>query len=109
MYKQQLREFLAARINLTELKNFIDDRLFELRQTPDVTDEQAILSNLELVIHESAEGMRSEVELYEAIRLVALAEVGSTINISPATQSAVNTYTFAAPVTEYHCPDTVAV
>ena len=108
MYKQQLKDFLTGRISLAQLRNFIDDRLFDLRQTPDMTEEQVLLSHLELIIHECAEGLRSDVELFELIRLTVLPELVTTIDISPETYTASQTITFAAaPVKEYPCPDKV--
>lgn len=38
-----------------EIKGFVEDRLFELRQTPDMTDEKRSLSHIELILHEADE------------------------------------------------------
>ena len=108
VYKEPLREFMGGRLSLKQLREFIDDRLFELRQTPDMTEERELLSYLELIIHECSEGLRSDVELFERIRLVILPGVVSTVDISPRTYTATHTVNLtAAPVTEYRCPDRV--
>ena len=65
--KEKLIDFLSGSIQLDELNEVIDDRLFELRQKPDLTDEQELLSTLELIIHETEEGFRSSDELYATI------------------------------------------
>jgi len=65
--KEKLVEFLSGNIQLDELNEVIDDWLFELRQKPDLTDEQELLSTLELIIHETQEGFRSSDELYATI------------------------------------------
>lgn len=110
MYKQKLRDFLDNLINLEQLKDFIDERLFELRQTPEMSEEQDWLSGLELIIHECAEGLRSDVEIFECIRLIVLPDLVSTIDISPKTSAATQTISLAAaPVREYPCPDRVLV
>jgi hypothetical protein len=113
MLKQQLKEFLLNRINLSELTNLIEDRLFGLRQTPEITEEKEILSNLELLIHEYNEGLRSDAELNEAIKQAILPEVVPIINspiVVAETGTAVFTYSFArSPATEYQCQETVSV
>ncbi len=65
--KDKLRDFLSGNIELDELNEVIDERLFELRQKPDLTDEQELLSTLELIIHETQDGFRSLDELYATI------------------------------------------
>ena len=68
--KEKLIDFLSGNIRLDELTEVIDDWLFELRQEPDLTHEQEILSNLELIIHETQEGFRSLGELFTTIMSV---------------------------------------
>jgi hypothetical protein len=108
MLKQQLNDFMQEKISLSELKSIIEDRLFELRQTPTLSREQEILSNLELLIHESAEGLRSTDELYEAIRLEALPEVSNTINISIRIGTSTNIFTGASPTRDYQCSELIS-
>lgn len=62
-----LNRFISGRIKADELAEIIDDRLFELRQKPSPVPEQRILCELELYLHEVAEGYRSWEELYELI------------------------------------------
>ena len=65
--KEKLINFLSGNIQIDELNEVIDNRLFELRQEPNLTDEQELLSTLELIIHETEEGFRSLDELYATI------------------------------------------
>ena len=87
--KDKLMDFIAGNIQLDELTEDIDERLFELRQKPDLTGEQEILSNLELIIHETEEGFRSLDELYATImNVIELNNSERTV-----TTIALNTYT----------------
>ena len=46
MLKQQMNEFLQGKLGLQELEDLIENRLFELRQTPTMSEEQELLSRL---------------------------------------------------------------
>lgn len=105
--KEKLMDFLSGSIQLDELNEVIDDRLFELRQKPDLTDEQELLSTLELIIHETEEGFRSSDELYATI--MAVIELNNsektvtTIKFNTSSSSEVNPVIIGAiPVRDYH-------
>ena len=63
-YIRILAEFVTGEINFSKFKQVVEDRLLELRQQPKTTNEQRLLSNIELHLHEAKEGLRSEFELY---------------------------------------------
>ncbi len=100
-----LQEFVSGDINLEDLSEVIDERLFELRQKPEVSPEQERLSSLELYIHEISEGYRNLDELYEH----AFSEVENklserfikTITLNSSTNSEFQITTRAIPVKDY--------
>jgi hypothetical protein len=63
-----LSDFLTGRNDINEMSIAIDDRLFELRQVPDETDEERFLSIIELLICEVKDGFRPSGELEEYVR-----------------------------------------
>ena len=63
-YIEELAKFVTGDIGLSEFKQLVEERLFELRQEPDVTQEKKVLSGIELYLHESEEGQRSISEAY---------------------------------------------
>lgn len=67
-YLRMLKRFLEGRISVKELSDIIDDRLFELRQTPDTTEEEGFLAGIELIIEEVKDGFRTEHDLTEHIK-----------------------------------------
>jgi hypothetical protein len=90
LYIRTLAEFVTGEINLPKLKQFVEERLFELRQNPEMTDEKRILASVELYLHEAAERLRGESELYSHVQLILdniiLARptsVGETVYFSP--------------------------
>lgn len=104
--KEKLMDFLSGSIQLDELNEVIDDRLFELRQKPDLTDEQQLLSTLELIIHETEEGFRSSDELYAIIMTVIelknSEKTVTTIEFNPPSSSEASTIIKGAtPVRDY--------
>ena len=104
--KEKLVDFLSGNIQLDELNELIDDRLFELRQKPDLTDEQELLSTLELIIHETEEGFRSSDELYatimNVIELNNSEKTVKTIALKTSTSSEVSPIIMGAnPVRDY--------
>ena len=104
--KEKLVDFLSGNIQLDELNEVIDERLFELRQEPDLTDEQEILSTLELIIHETEEGFRSLDELYASIMNVIelhnSEKTVTTIELNTSSSSeAITIVRGASPVRDY--------
>ncbi len=68
-YLDIIKLFVGGKISLKELSDYIDDRLFELRQDPDsMSEEQSILSEIELLICEIKDGFRDITELEEFTR-----------------------------------------
>ena len=69
-YKEVLKDFLSGEINLSSLRKFVDERLFDLRQDPDApeTEESKALSELELIILEVEDGFRQVSEIYECVK-----------------------------------------
>ena len=103
--REFLKNFLSGNLELGELSDVIDDRLCDLRQKPDLTPEQEILSNLELVIHETQEGFRSFDELLKtimsAIEINDAEETVTTIILNTSTGSGNNPIMGATPVRDY--------
>ncbi len=102
---ERFKDLIAGIIDVEQLSEMIDDRLFELRQIPEVTDEQEYLSNLELLIHEAKEGFRSWNELYEYISLEIESktseQIVTTITINSSASSEFQTIYRAIPVMDY--------
>jgi|GEM_PF-6964585 len=68
-----IKEYISGKIDLDQLSAIIDDRLFDLRQDPDtMTEEQSVLSNIELLICEIKDGFRTTSELEEYTRTLIL-------------------------------------
>jgi len=61
-----LESFVSGRIDISEFKRQISDRLFELRQKPTMNDEKRLLSKVQLYLHEADEGSRERIEVYMA-------------------------------------------
>lgn len=104
--KEKLIDFLSGDIRLDELSELIDNRLFELRQKPNLTDEQKLLSTLELIIHETEEGFRNSDELYATIMsAIAINDSEKTIRtytLNTSASSEVNPVIIGAnPVRDY--------
>src|SRR4030042_6728773 len=70
LYIRTLAEFVTGEINLPKLRQFVEERLFELRQNPEVTDEKIILASVELYLHEAAERLRDESDVYAHVQSV---------------------------------------
>lgn len=105
--REKLTDFLSGNIKLNELSELIDNRLFELRQEPNLTDEQGLLSTLELIIHETEEGFRSSDELYatiiSAIEIHDSEKTVTTFMLDTSASSEVNPLIIGAnPVRDYH-------
>jgi hypothetical protein len=61
-----LESFVSGRMDITEFKRQINDRLFELRQKPAMNEEKKLLSKVQLYLHEADEGSRDRSEVYQA-------------------------------------------
>ena len=90
-----LKDFLSSNIQIDELSEMVDEWLFDLRQKPESTPEQELLSNLELYIHEAREGYRSWDELYEYV----LSIIKSSISEQNSTTIILNTYATSELIT----------
>ena len=63
-----LSSFVGGLSSLADLSLAVDNRLFELRQRPDESDEKAFLSGIELMISEVQDGFRPSGDLEEYVR-----------------------------------------
>ncbi len=85
-YKELLKQFLSGEIDLKTLRDFMDERLFELRQSPDTKEgqESETLSALELLILEVEDGFRPLEEVYARaqLALVDLDKASADISIA---------------------------
>ena len=101
-----LKEFISGDIDMENLSEKIDERLFLLRQKPEMTPEQEHLSNFELLIHEINEGFRSRNELLEYIMSEIESKISehfvTTITINSSSSSEFQTTARAIPVRDYH-------
>jgi hypothetical protein len=69
-YVRRLAEFVSGEIGLPEFRQLVEERLFELRQSSEMTDEKRVLSSIELHLHEAEEGLRNEGEVYAHVQFV---------------------------------------
>ena len=69
-YIRTLAEFVTGEIELPRFRQLVEDRIFELLQKPEMTDEKRILSTIELYLHEAEEGMRDEDEVYAKAQFI---------------------------------------
>lgn len=69
-YIRRLAEFITGEIGLPEFKKLVEERLFELRQNPEMMDEKSDLSSIELYLHEAEEGLRNESEVYAQAQFI---------------------------------------
>lgn len=67
-YIRTLAEFVAGDVELSEFERLVEDRLFELRQNPEMTEEKRVLSSIELLLHEVEERLRDESEVYAIVQ-----------------------------------------
>jgi hypothetical protein len=67
-YINTLSLFIAGNMSISKLEKAVDDRLSELRRSPEMNPEKRILSTIDLYLHEMNEGFRAEAELYGFIR-----------------------------------------
>ena len=69
-YIRTLAEFASGEISLPRFRELVEDRLFELLQNPEMTNEKRVLSSIELHFHEAEEGLRDESEVYAHIQSI---------------------------------------
>jgi hypothetical protein len=69
-YVRILAEFITGDINASQLRQHIEERLFKLRQKPEVTEERELLSSVELYLHEFDEGYRNLFEVYGHVQSI---------------------------------------
>jgi len=69
-YIRTLAEFVTGEIELPEFKQLVEERLFELRQNPEMADEKRFLSSIELYLHEAEEGLRDKNEVYAHVQFI---------------------------------------
>lgn len=69
-YIKVMAEFITGEIELPRFKQILEERLFELRQNPEVTDEKRFLSGIELYLHEAEEGLRGKNEVYAHVQFI---------------------------------------
>lgn len=69
-YIRILAEFATGEIKLLEFKRLVGERLLELRQNPEMTDEKRVLSSIELYSHEAEEGLRDKSEVYAHVQFI---------------------------------------
>ena len=63
-YIRTLAEFVIGEIELPKFRQLVEERIFELLQKPEMTEEKKLLSSIELYLHEAEEGLRPEFEVY---------------------------------------------
>lgn len=107
-----LKKFISGSIQTTDLNEFIDDWLFELRREPELTSDQELLSNLELYLHEAQEGYRSWDELYDLVLSIIQRNLSEcsirTITLPSSYTADLDTVTQAIPVNDYSLNASVA-
>ena len=69
-YIRTLAEFVTGEINLSEFRQRVEERLFELRQEVKMTKEKKLLSSVELYLHEAEEGQRTNFEVYAHVQSI---------------------------------------
>ena len=69
-YIRKMAEFIAGEIDLPKFKQIVEERVFELRQNPEVNDEKRFLSGIELYLHEAEEGLRDKNEVYANVQFI---------------------------------------
>jgi hypothetical protein len=69
-YISVMAEFITGNIVFFDFKDFVDERLFELRKKPEMTEEKKILSSIELYLHEAEEKTRDENEVYARVQFI---------------------------------------
>ena len=101
----ELNDFISGAIDVKALTAVVEERLFKLRQKPDLTPEQELLSSLELYIHEAGEGYRSWDELYEYVLSIIESDISErfvkTITLNTSSTEEFQTISQAIPVKEY--------
>ena len=102
-YIRTLAEFVSGEIELPEFRQLVEERLFELRQNPEMTNEKRLLSSVELCLHEAGEAQRSASEVYAHVQsllntILEASLVEFIISDFPAP--------YAVKISRYHSTDT---
>lgn len=69
-YIRTLAEFIIGEIEQPKFRELVEERLFELQQDPEMTDEKRFLSSIELYLHEAEEGLRDKSEVYAQAQFI---------------------------------------
>jgi len=69
-YVRILAEFITGDISVSQLRQHVEERLFKLRQKPEVTEERELLSSVELYLHEFDEEYRNLFEVYGHVQSI---------------------------------------
>ena len=69
-YIRMLAKFVTGETDFSEFAQHVEERLFELRQTPEMTEEKKLLSGVELYLHEAEEGQRTRFEVYAYVQSI---------------------------------------
>lgn len=93
-YIRRLAEFVTGEIDLAEFRQFVEERLFQLRQKPKMSDEKGVLAGIELYLHEAEEGLRDRGEVYAHVQSIL-----DNIVRTRATSEAQNRYFQPTPIT----------
>jgi hypothetical protein len=68
-YAEIIKKYLTGTITLKQLREIIEERLFELRETfGEVSDEEDFLSGIELFIEEVKDGFRAKEDFIEYLK-----------------------------------------
>jgi hypothetical protein len=74
MWESQLIELLSrfttGELGISEFRDTIDERLFDLRMSPAMSPEKELLSKIQLYLHEIDEGLREKFEVYMLARSI---------------------------------------
>jgi hypothetical protein len=69
-YPRILAEFITGNVRVSQLSQHVEERLFELRRKPEITEERELLSSIELCLHEFDEGYRDLFEVYSHVQSI---------------------------------------
>lgn len=107
-----LNDFISGSLDIKDLSDLIDEWLFELRREPDLTNDQELLSSLELYLHEAQEGYRSWDEFRDLVFSIIQRNLSDyfvqTITLPSSYSTELDTITQAIPVRDYSLNASVA-
>lgn len=81
-----LEAFLSGRIDIIKFEQGLSDELFQLRQDATPTEDKALLSRIQLYLHEFEEGNRDIHEVYVAAQATLNLVKPSSISLKPKTK-----------------------